>query len=80
VLVGIVIGVGGVVLLADGGTGADAAGGLIIAVGVTVALGGAIFGGATRGVFGVALFRYLAEGRTTGPFMTADLDGAARSR
>jgi hypothetical protein len=80
VLVGIVVGVVGVVLLADGGGGAEVAGGLLIVVGVTVGVGGAVFGGATRGVFGVALYRYVAEDRTLGPFTTADLNAAARTR
>jgi len=81
VLVGIVIGVGGVVLLADGGAGAEVlAGGLLIMVGVIAGVGGAVFGGATRGVFGIALYRYVAEDRTLGPFTTADLDAAARTR
>ena len=80
VLVGIVLGVVGMVLVADGGHGAELAGGLLIVVGATVGVGGAVFGGATRGVFGVALYRYVAEDRTLGPFTTADLDAAARTR
>jgi hypothetical protein len=80
VLAGIVIGAVGVVLLA-GGAGAEVlAGGLLIVAGVTAGVGGAMFGGATRGVFGVALYRYVAEDRTLGPFTTADLDAAARTR
>ena len=81
VLAGIVIGVVGVVLLAGGGAGAEVlAGGLLILAGVTAGVSAAVFGGATRGVFGVALYRYVAEDRTLGPFTTADLDAAARTR
>ena len=80
VLTGIVIGVVGVVELAEGGAGAGVAGGLLILVGVIVCVGGAVFGGATRSVFGVALYRYVAEDRTLAPFTTADLDSAARTR
>jgi len=47
---------------------------------VIAGVGGAVFGGATRGVFGVALYRCVAEDRTLGPFTTADLDAAARAR
>ena len=39
--------------------------------------GGAVFGGATRGVFGVALYHYVAEDRTVGPFTEADLASTA---
>jgi len=81
VLAGIVIGVVGVVLLAGGGAGAEVlAGGLLILAGVTAGVSAAVFGGATRGVFGVALYRYVAEDRTLGPFTTADLAAAARTR
>ena len=80
VLAGIVIGVVGVVLLASGAGAEVLAGGLLIVAGVIAGVGGAVFGGATRGVFGVALYRYVAEDRTLGPFTTADLDAAARTR
>jgi hypothetical protein len=78
--VGVVIGVGGVVLFAAGGTGAEVAGGLLILAGVIVAIAGAVFGGATRGVFGVALYRYVAEDHALGPFTASDLADAARTK
>ena len=46
---------------------------------VVAAIGGAVFGGATRGVFGVALYHYVAENQVVGPFTAPDLDSAARS-
>ena len=39
-----------------------------------------VFGGATRGVFGVALYRWVADDRAIGPFTSQDLDGAVRTR
>jgi hypothetical protein len=56
--------------------------GLILLAGIVIGIVGlvAVFGGATRGVFGVALYRYVAEDRTLEPFTAADLDAAARSR
>jgi hypothetical protein len=72
----VLLGVGGVCLLA-GGTGAEVAGALLILVGVTVANGGAVFAGAARGVFGVALYRYVAEDDALAPFTTSDLEAAA---
>jgi hypothetical protein len=35
-------------------------------------------GGATRNVFGVAPYRYIAEDRALGPFTPTGLAGAAR--
>jgi len=80
VLVGVLLGIGGVVLLIGDNVGAAVAGGGLIVVGVIVAIAGAVFGGATRGVFGVALYRYVAEDRALGPFTTADLEATARTR
>jgi hypothetical protein len=78
VFVGIVLGVGGVYLIIMGGTTATVAGVLLVLLGVIVTLGGALFGGATRNVFGVALYRYVAEDRALEPFTAAELEGAAR--
>jgi hypothetical protein len=78
VIVGIVFGLGGVALVIAGGTTAIVAGVVLVLVGVIVTLGGAVFGGATRNVFGVALYRYVVEDRALGPFTATDLEGAAR--
>jgi hypothetical protein len=78
VFLGIVVGLGGVYLIIAGGTTAIVVGVLLVSVGVIVTLGGAVFGGATRNVFGVALYRYVAEDRALGPFTATDLEGATR--
>lgn len=78
VLVGIIIGIGGVGLVIAGGTTAIVAGAALILVGVIVAIGGGVFGGATRSVFGVALYRFAVEDRALGPFTATDLAGVAR--
>jgi hypothetical protein len=52
---------------------------VLLFVGLVVAVGGAVFGGATRGVFGVALYRWVAEERAVGPFTSQDLDGAVKA-
>jgi hypothetical protein len=72
------VAVGGLVLLAAGSAAGLAGGGVLLLVGVVVAVGGAVFGGATRGVFGVALYRYVAEDRVVGPFTPQDLEAAAK--
>ena len=43
------------------------------------AVAAAVFGGATRGVFGVALYHFVAEDRAVGPFTVPDLQSAART-
>src|SRR3954471_14200044 len=58
VILGIGIGVLGFVLLLGGEAAGEAAGVVLLLVGLAVAVGGAVFGGATRGVFGVALYRW----------------------
>jgi hypothetical protein len=78
VFAGIIIGIGGVSLIIAGGTAAIVGGVLLLVVGVIVTLGGAVFAGATRSVFGVALYRYVAEDHALGPFTATDLTSAAR--
>src|SRR5262245_12838186 len=78
VVIGVAVAVGGLVLLAAGSAAGVAGGGVLLLVGVVVAVGGAVFGGATRGVFGVALYRYVAEDRAVGPFTPQDLEAAAK--
>jgi Family of unknown function (DUF6159) len=78
VFAGVMISLGGVSLSVAEGTAAIVAGAVVLVVGVVVTLGGAVFGGATRNVFGVALYRYVAEDGALGPFTAADLAGAAR--
>jgi hypothetical protein len=78
VFVGGLVAVLGVVLMASGGGGAIAAGAVVCLIGLVIAIAGGVFGGATRGVFGVALYRYVADNTALGPFGPPDLDSAAR--
>jgi hypothetical protein len=71
--------VGGVVLMA-GGSGMGILGGVLVVLGLVTAVAAAVFAGATRGVFGVALYRFVAEDRAVGPFTSAELASAATSR
>jgi uncharacterized protein DUF6159 len=80
VVVGALIMALGIFVAAAGNAGAAVGGGAIIVVGLVVAVAGAVFAGATRGVFGVALYRYVAEDQALGPFTVQDLEGAARAR
>ena len=79
-VLGIVVAGLGVALLNTGGAGAGLAGGALVLIGLAIAVAAAVFGGATRGVFGVALYHFVAEDRAVGPFSTHDLASAARPR
>ena len=78
--VGVVIAGLGVYSMVSGSAVSVAIGVVLLAVGVVVAVGAAVFGGATKGVFGVALYHFVADNRTVGPFSTQDLASAARPR
>jgi Family of unknown function (DUF6159) len=81
VLVGVIVTLGGLIVILEGqGAAAAIGGGLLIAAGVTVAVAAGVLSGATRGVFGVALYRYVDENRTLEPFTTADLNSAIGMR
>lgn len=79
VVFGVLLAVAGVALITVGSTGAEIAGAVLTLVGAVVAIAGAVFAGATRGVFGVALYRYVATDTATGPFTSTDLESAARA-
>lgn len=79
IVVGVLLGVGGVVLLATGSTIGLAGGGLLLALGVVLAIAAAVFSGAVRGVFGVALYHFVTDDEAIGPFTTADLEQAAKT-
>jgi hypothetical protein len=80
VLLGVALVVVGALLAVSGSAAALAAGIVLLLIGLVLAIAGAVFGGATRGVFGVALYRYVSEQQAMGPFSVADLEGAARVR
>jgi hypothetical protein len=80
IVLGALVACGGIALLAAGETGAEIVGGVLLLAGLVLAIAAAVFGGAAKGVFGVALYRYVAENRTVGPFTTPDLESAARTR
>lgn len=79
-LVGVLLGAGGVALLVSGGVAGGVGGGVLVVVGAVIAIAAAVFSGAVRGVFGVALYHYVSEDAEVGPFTTADLEQAARTK
>jgi Family of unknown function (DUF6159) len=80
VVLGIVVAVLGGALIVAGGTGPAVGGAVLLFVGVLLAIAGGVVGGATRGVFGVALYRWVADDRVVGPFSSEDLESVARVR
>ncbi len=80
VLLGVLAGFGGVALLAGGEAGLEVLGAGLLLLGVVLAVAGSVFAGATRGVFGTALYRYIAEDHAIGPFSTPELESAVRAR
>jgi Family of unknown function (DUF6159) len=74
---GMVMVVLGCVLLFSGAVATASAGAALVAVGIVIAIGGAVVAGATRGVFGVALYHFSADAAAIGPFTELELAGAA---
>jgi MFS family permease len=71
----------GVYLWLDDPNGTDvAAGGVLVAIGTVVLIVAVLVQRALRGVFGVALYRYAADGRATGGFSSEELDSAVGVR
>lgn len=77
-IIGALLAVAGGYILLEGSSAAQVAGGGLLVAGVLVAIGAIVVSGAVRGVFGVALYHYVANDQTVGPFTTADLEGAVK--
>jgi Family of unknown function (DUF6159) len=80
VLLGAVIAAIGVALVASGNGAGAASGVVVFLVGLVLVVAGMVFSGAVRGVFGVALYRWVADDQAVAPFTPQDLDSAARIR
>ena len=80
VLLGVAVGAGGVTLLVAGQYGLEVLGAALLLLGIVLSVAGAVFAGATRGVFGTALYRYIAEDHAVGPFSAPELESAVRTR
>jgi len=76
-MVGALIGVLGGVLLFTDAAGTVALGVALVVIGIVVAIASGVIAGATRGVFGVALYHFSAEQRAVGPFTDHELAAAA---
>lgn len=68
----------GIWVLATAEPGMVVAGGGLAVLGVVGFIAAAVVSAAVRGVFGVALYRYIADGTATGPFTAAELESTVR--
>jgi hypothetical protein len=78
-LLGILVAVGGGFALAAGGAAVIAGGGLLV-LGVVIVFAAAIVGGAVRGVFGVALYRYIVSEQVVGPFTAEEFEASVKPK
>lgn len=76
---GILLGIGGVFAITAGGAAVIAGGGLLL-LGLVIVFGAAIVGGAVRGVFGVALYRYIVSEQVVGPFTVEELEASVKQK
>ena len=81
ILPGTALTAAGVLLWSSDGGGDDIAlGGVLVGLGVLVLVVSGLIVRALRGVFGVALYRFAAEGEATGGFTAEELSSAVRTR
>ncbi|MBJ7458615.1 MAG: hypothetical protein JHD02_05450 [Thermoleophilaceae bacterium] len=74
----ILIAVAGGFVLASGSSAAVVAGGGLLLLGVVLFFAAVVVSGAVRGVFGVALYRYIADEQVVGPFSMEELESAVK--
>lgn len=77
-LVAIAVGVAGGFILFSGESAAVIAGGGLLILGIVGLVAAGVVSGAVRGVFGVALYRYITDGETVGPFTAAELEDTVK--
>jgi hypothetical protein len=75
-----IAGVGVYLLLQDGGGGERTAGAVLVGIGALLFFASALIMRALSGVFGVALYRYAADGETTATFTEAELESAVKQK
>ena len=77
VLPGVIVGAVGVALI---GNGNPIVGGVLLGIGIAVALVAAVIGTALKQIFAVALYRFATQGEAVGPFSREELEGAVAPR
>lgn len=77
-LLAIAVGALGGYILLTGNSAAAIAGGGLLLLGIVGLVVAGVVSGAVRGVFGVALYRYIAEGEVVGPFTVAEFEDSVK--
>lgn len=80
IILAILVAVAGGFILASGSTVAIVAGGGLLILGIVGFIAAAVVSGAVRGVFGVALYRYIVEGTPAGPFTVEELEASVKPK
>lgn len=80
IIVSLLVAIGGGFIIASGNSAAIVAGGGLLLLGIVGFIAAAIVSGAVRGVFGVALYRYIVDGTPAGPFTVEELEGAVKQK
>lgn len=79
-LLALLVGVAGVFALTSGNSAVVVGGGGLIVLALVGVIAAAVISGAARGVFGVALYRYVADGEVVGPFTVAEFESSVRTK
>lgn len=79
-ILSVLVGVLGVMALSSGSSAAAIAGGGLVLLGIVGFVIAMVVSGAVRGVFGVALYRYVADGAAVGPFTAEDLESSVTTK
>lgn len=81
ILPSILVMAAGIYLLASSSTNSlEGLGVILIIVGVIGMIAGSVFGAAIRGVFGIALYRFAAQGVAVGPFTRDELERSVATK
>lgn len=78
ILVSIAVGAVGGYILIEGESATVIAGGGLLLLGIVGLVASAIVSGAVRGVFGVALYRYIVDGEAVGPFTAQEFEDSIK--
>lgn len=78
--ISILVAVGGVFVLLTGDSALVVAGGGLLLLGIVGFFAATIVSSAVRGVFGVALYRYIVDGAAAGPFSAEELEGSVKPK
>lgn len=80
IVISLLVAIAGGFIIASGNSAAIVAGGGLLLLGIIGFIVAAIVSGAVRGVFGVALYRYIVDGEPAGPFTVEELEASVKPK